>query len=750
MSRRDTTSNNNSETSSTHSAMLNSKRSREVEPFQSRMEKIQKIKNNFSRMDQIFKKEEVRRLFDSLGKFSFEEYSKFFQNVANHEFLSLNVHQAKAKEPITIEQSFINYDPTSFLSISNPATNISNNAIENINQIIVQNTKEKNISIDNKADNKDVIMNDTVTLSPKDYLESITKNIKTLTSSSTFISLNNFRQIIKLYSSFIHSNDDISIELEQEGNKNLRTLIISKKTKDNSLEDFCYLCNYWLYTEYLYTSSTQSQNQYLYNRYNRLLDDIVSLIESSNLSTTDESIATLFTSFISSIPQYNSQSIDLIINYHNNFFKDNYAALKQKSKDKIALINQLPYLSPMKKIYLYIVYNQKCSLSEKEREASREKLLTCFINMTMNDYNHLNARAIEFLFTEIYDITKDTEQYEEKAIKKIAIERLKELSDLKEDDNKEENKNYIEKRFPLYLHLCGKDIEVIKEFPDVYSTCVPIVKSIFNKYMKLLMKTLDKFNAENLIAKCDDKTEEIVICVIKAIYSQKGNFNITEKLFRNIRMYYTKYFPSSINGAMELCDKIPLSDFYTENNFVIDKIKGNEEEAGEIMNKINSNSNEWLFSEFGVMVKNKAIFYILYYYRYIYSKNILFEELLKKFIFFFNKELIKLPDEEHLQEKKSLFILFASYLKGEQFISMIDNILTYLENKDDKIYEFYIESISQCLNSNNSLDDKDFDAIVSFAKNRQSDSIKEKVIRNFDERIKNELRGKDLILFSDL
>ena len=59
MSRRDTTSNNNSETSSTHSAMLNSKRSREVEPFQSRMEKIQKIKNNFSRMDQIFKKEEV-------------------------------------------------------------------------------------------------------------------------------------------------------------------------------------------------------------------------------------------------------------------------------------------------------------------------------------------------------------------------------------------------------------------------------------------------------------------------------------------------------------------------------------------------------------------------------------------------------------------------------------------------------------------------------------------------------------------
>lgn len=749
MSRRDTTSNNNSETSSTHSAMLNSKRSRDNEPLQSRMEKIQKIKNNFSRMDQIFKKEEVRRLFDSLGKFSFEEYSKFFQNVANHEFLSLNVHQAKSKDPITIDMNLINYDPTSITSISNPATNISNNAIENINQIIVQNTKEKNITIDNKNDNKDIVMNETVTISPKDYLESITKNIKTLTGTSSVISFMNLKQIIKLYSSFIHSNDDINIELELEGNKNLRTLIIAKKTKDNSIQEFFTLCIYWLYTEYLYTSP-QSSNQFLYNRYNRLLDDIVSLIESSNLSSTDESISNLFTSFISNIPQYNSKSIDLIINYHNTFFKDNYSSLKQKSKDKIALINQLPYLSPMKKIYLNIVYNQKCSLTEKEREIAREKLLTCFINMTMNDYNHLNARAIEFLFTEIYDITKDTEQYEEKAIKKIAIERLKELSSLKEDDNKEENKNYIEKRFPLYLHLCGKDIEVIKEFPDVYSTCVPIVKNIFNKYMKLLMKTLDKFNAENLIAKCDDKTEEIVICVIKAIYSQKGNFNITEKLFRNIRMYYMKYFPSLINGAMELCDKIPLSDFYTENNFVIDKIKGSEEEAGEIMNKINSNSNEWLFSEFSVMVKNKAIFYILYYYRYIYSKNNLYEELLKKFLFFFNKEIAKLPDEEYLQEKKSLFILFASYLKGEQFISMIDNILSYFENKDDKVYDLYIESISQCLNSNSNLDDKDFDAIVNFVKNRQSDVIKEKVIKNFDERIKNELRGKDLILFSDL
>ena len=117
MSRREITSNNNSETSSTHSGMLNNKRQREdKDPHQSRKEKIQKIFNNFTRMEQIFKKEEVRRLFESLGKFSYEEFSKFFQNIANHEFISLTFHQTKSKDPITIDPSLLKFDPNILLN----------------------------------------------------------------------------------------------------------------------------------------------------------------------------------------------------------------------------------------------------------------------------------------------------------------------------------------------------------------------------------------------------------------------------------------------------------------------------------------------------------------------------------------------------------------------------------------------------------------------------------------------------------
>ena len=103
--------------------------------------------------------------------------------------------------------------------------------------------------------------------------------------------------------------------------------------------------------------------------------------------------------------------------------------------------------------------------------------------MSMNDYNHINARAIEFLFPNIYDI-KDTDQYEEKYIKKIAIDHLKELISIKDETSTNENKKFIEQRFPLYLHLCGKDIEVIKEFPEVYANRGSIVKKIFDNYMK--------------------------------------------------------------------------------------------------------------------------------------------------------------------------------------------------------------------------------------------------------------------------
>lgn len=767
MSRREITSNNNSETSSTHSGMLNNKRQREdKDPHQSRKEKIQKIFNNFTRMEQIFKKEEVRRLFESLGKFSYEEFSKFFQNIANHEFISLTFHQTKSKDPITIDPSLLKFDPNILLNQDNPSTDICKEGISNIHKFIVKNTKEKVIfkkestPLQDEANKKEINNNNTqINISTKDYLESITQNMKTLSGTYSLITVQNLKHIIKLYSTFVHSNNII---IEQEEDKIIRDLINQVSSINNSNDDFYSLCIYWLYTEYLFAS--ESNNFY---RYNRLLEEIISMTDNINKNKNVSSYVFEYTNFISNIPYYNTKLIENILNYHNKYFTENYDLIKQLSKAKIVLVEQLPYLCPMKKIYINIIKNDR--VSEKEKETLREQLLNSFINMSMNDYNHINARAIEFLFPNIYDI-KDTDQYEEKYIKKIAIDHLKELISIKDETSTNENKKFIEQRFPLYLHLCGKDIEVIKEFPEVYANCGSIVKKIFDNYMKLMMKTLDKFNAENLISKCDDKSEEIVKCVINSIYSVKGVFDIKDKLFRNIRSYYTKSYPTLFQGVIAICDKIPINDFYNDSNFVLEKINQNENEEGiyEILKILNNNSNDWIFgSEFEnyiSLVKNKVLFYILYYYRYIYnSRNNLFEEILKKLNKFFNQEFTHLSIEQEsdfIEEKNIFGKLCVNYLSGEGFIEMIDNFMNDgIDNTDNKVYDFYIESISEVLNEKVNSDiqddahllgDNDYDRIVYFIKKRQSNPIIQDVAKKFNEKIKNELRGKDLILFSDL
>ena len=91
---------------------------------------------------------------------------------------------------------------------------------------------------------------------------------------------------------------------------------------------------------------------------------------------------------------------------------------------------------------------------------------------------------------------------------------------------------------------------------------------------------------------------------------------------------------------------------------------------------------------------------------------------------------------------------------------MIDNFMNDgIDNTDNKVYDFYIESISEVLNEKVNSDiqddahllgDNDYDRIVYFIKKRQSNPIIQDVAKKFNEKIKNELRGKDLILFSDL
>ena len=69
-----------------------------------------------------------------------------------------------------------------------------------------------------------------------------------------------------------------------------------------------------------------------------------------------------------------------------------------------------------------------------------------------------------------------------------------------------------------------------------------------NPFIEKLLFGIEQYSAEGLINECNEKSEDIVISVIKNIYGNpnyKCEKNIEdEKLYRNIKLYYMKYCPN--------------------------------------------------------------------------------------------------------------------------------------------------------------------------------------------------------------
>ena len=92
---------------------------------------------------------------------------------------------------------------------------------------------------------------------------------------------------------------------------------------------------------------------------------------------------------------------------------------------------------------------------------------------------------------------------------KIAIERLRELISTQTKQVQWKNKIHRTK-ISIISSFMRKKHWNNKRIPCVYAYCGSIIKRIFDNYMKLMIKELDKSNAENLINKCNEKSEEIV------------------------------------------------------------------------------------------------------------------------------------------------------------------------------------------------------------------------------------------------
>ena len=726
---------------------------KETNELLNKKRKRDEIIKNFFDLEEIFKTERAQNIFNSLGIFSLEEYSKFFQNLSNKEYKSMNEYHKKSKEPILIDKSKIKLDYTSkineiqitikdILKSNLQPKGISKKIKENMNKII---PKENNINFDL-------------------YLNSVSENIKNLLNTRSELDINIFKKTIKIYSVLIRSYDKIQFEQDNIFYKLLQ------KYLNKSISDFYMLSSFWLNNEYLLCSEKKESEINKYKRYDIILENIVgmvnNLLENSPLSIINNVCD--FDKFISNVPLYNKAFIIFVTKFQKIYLDNksdsiNESLKKDKKKD---LYNEIPFLENIKHIHISIT-NQKNLVEIKDKEEMRKILLENYLLLTRHK-KYFNAKALEFIFNEVYNMGK----FEQNIIKDFGNQGFDEIKNL----NGEEDKDKIEQRFFFYLFLCKKDNSNIIKLPSVYKEVNQTIKDMMNPYIekrfKELLKQNEQYFAEKLINECSENSEEIVLLVIKNIYGNpdyKCEKTIEdEKLYRKIKSFYMKYCPNLTKGVIEISNKIPLKDFFTKYNFVLDKIKQYEtdqkpELINEIFEQINSKelNKNILENNYENIenITNKILFYILYYYQnvrneeYKYYKNLMIKFHSKKLINLknesfgnFNYEINILSNQLKKQNRITLLEIFDIYDNYKENLNNLNEVAN--ENIDFIINEFniiLINYINEKIKEGNN--NKFLEEYYKKLTPENKKIFKSKIMKNISEQAKGNL---DLILFGDM
>ena len=726
---------------------------KETNELLNKKRKRDEVIKNFFDLEEIFKTERAQNIFNSLGIFSLEEYSKFFQNLSNKEYKSMNEYHKKSKEPILIDKSKIKLDYTSKI-----------NEIQiTIKDILKSNLQPKGISKKIKENMNKII--------PKDnninfdlYLNSVSENIKNLLNTRSELDINIFKKTIKIYSVLIRSYDKIQFEQDNIFYKLLQ------KYLNKSISDFYMLSSFWLNNEYLLCSEKKESEINKYKRYDIILENIVgmvnNLLENSPLSIINNVCD--FDKFISNVPLYNKAFIIFVTKFQKIYLDNksdsiNESLKKDKKKD---LYNEIPFLENIKHIHISIT-NQKNLVEIKDKEEMRKILLENYLLLTRHK-KYFNAKALEFIFNEVYNMGK----FEQNIIKDFGNQGFDEIKNL----NGEEDKDKIEQRFFFYLFLCKKDNSNIIKLPSVYKEVNQTIKDMMNPYIekrfKELLKQNEQYFAEKLINECSENSEEIVLLVIKNIYGNpdyKCEKTIEdEKLYRNIKSFYTKYCPNLTKGVIEISNKIPLKDFFTKYNFVLDKIKQYEtdqkpELINEIFEQINSKelNKNILENNYENIenITNKILFYILYYYQnvrneeYKYYKNLMIKFHSKKLINLknesfgnFNYEINILSNQLKKENRITLLEIFDIYDNYKETLNNLNEVAN--ENIDFIINEFniiLINYINEKIKEGNN--NKFLEEYYKKLTPENKKIFKSKIMKNISEQAKGNL---DLILFGDM
>ena len=729
-------------------------------------EKIKRIKFNCEeKLKKIFEKEGIKKILNDLGNSTrFEDLNKFFQNLANHEYKSIKDKQIKKKEPISINYDIINFNP----SFKN---NFFPQDFKLIEKIFKRNSEEKKIEIKKNNENKNNINNNNNSnefyVKFDDIKKILNENLLNLQENKILLNSIEKEDIIKIIKLNSNFNKKFNINLIDEIDKNLLSIILEFKNKN--FKDFFNILIFYLNYEFLLKFNEKD-----FIRFDKIQNEITNLLINLNKENFYIDFQNDFIIFIDSIPKkINKNLLDFIINdFHNIYFKNNFDSIIDSAKNNKKIKTIFPYINTLKNIYqFYFNMNFESAKDKEEKIKIIISLIDFFLKLTREQENkYILQRSVEFILADIYIISHNEidqyliENFSKKKIIDFCIEGLNDLTKIEENNNSDIN-SFFRERFSLFFNLTKINNEIIKNFPEKYNNCCQKIRNEFDQYLIYLLNVNENV-AEELIDKCGENCEEIIIKLIEIIY--KKNIFEYNKFFRKIQKYYkenNKFF----KGILILIVNIPINNFFQKENFIIDKINENcnlDENENEINfnNEICNvlNENEKVFEFFNKIekknIKNKIIFYCFMYFL-IENKDNKYLNIVKLFIiYFFNK----IKNEKKIEDIFLFTDYFNNYFSLLNFFEYYNFILDIIKNNmnnDENIKNNYFEQIPIFLNHKFKNNSEEFseeknkflcDFIKNLLNKKEEKIIKDLALKKLNNEIKDIIRKCDLILFEDI
>ena len=695
---------------------------------------VKKILENLKRLNTLEdskESNELKIISDNLKKFTIEEYSKFFQVLANMQHVSHFDSEigggilGKSKDLISINEKLINFDPDNFDFCLNEdkqervkeypsGSNIYQNqkVFQNINKLIIRKEiplknllKEKftslfdegvrngksNQGINNSAQPVKTLQSIPNISSPKatqnfakislqSFYEDLLKSIK----KEKIEDNNQTQNMIRIHSQYVYNNGIIKFDKED---KLFLDFIIENfllKGKSSNYSNFYSLCKFWLLQDFLnyekdlpliyldeYTlENVNVASGQLKRRYDSVISEILNRIQTHK----DLFELSDWIEFIESLPRINHRVIDHVLAIHDEILIKDYEEIKKKCLSKKPLTETIPQLKLIKNIY------QKL----KKPSNSSNKILMKMLELPKLPDSHLITQSINFLIETFYSAGK----YESEKIKEHAVDQFREL--LKINEKTQNPESFIKSRFPLFFRLIRRDKELFLELPDVYSDSQDIVRNTLDKYLPRVLEVIDTFHAEKLISKCGEKCLKIVQEICEGHLFKPENFqnrNMTEdKLFRKIKNYFFDSETSSVNILIALSDKIPIVEFFTKENFIWEKIKQfenkniHEDVILKIFNKINSIKSEEIYRDLTKIFNSNSIDQE----KKIFSFHSFSDKVMLHILYYFIFNNIKLANEtfnfNHFKNELSIFLKYYKLISSESEIENFREFFNVLGN----------------------------------------------------------------------